>query len=372
MGCTTSHQFALWMLQWLLCAATRPAFLSPDLKHTRATSATMDLFDSPTAVRGLNLTNTSVDIPDSLHFLIDSPPGGCLPLPGPCTGPTPFNAEALLASPDHGLCGGCGDTSALATSSRPLESIGGTATSGGGEGPEVSVEAALNFLASSSISLPQVVASIRRARDPPLHNGTQPSTCSAKSEHSIKGGHHARGDRSSNATIYQNLSSPAMLARLRSGITEEGQPHTIDKCSCRVSLGSKGKETSCHLEAFRRFVPTENEPLLSFEEGLAPWEVGFNQRVRSFMGLPQMDRGRQLLAILHGGFTKDRATGQMRMHYFVNEVEVCRVVFLMCYPVSKTVGRVVASVKEGNATLYLRDLEVRPAISIEQYAPHCN
>ena len=83
------------------------------------------------------------------------------------------------------------------------------------------------------------------------------------------------------------------------------------------------------------------------------------------MGLPQMDRGRQLLAILHGGFTKDRATGQMRMHYFVNEVEVCRVVFLMCYPVSKTVGRVVASVKEGNATLYLRDLEVRPAISIE-------
>jgi hypothetical protein len=108
----------------------------------------------------------------------------------------------------------------------------------------------------------------------------------------------ARGNRSSDEARYEVCTAPSALAASRSGISENGQPHTMPKCKCSIKIpGRESEAMPCHMEAFRRFSGDE-AARLEWEQGLSTWELGFNQHVRSFMQLGQHDRGRHLFAIL--------------------------------------------------------------------------
>ena len=71
-----------------------------------------------------------------------------------------------------------------------------------------------------------------------------------------------------------------------------------------------------------------------------------------------------LFALMSGWYARDQEKNMMVQHYFVAGVEVCRCVFLLLYPVPKTVERVAMAIKRGDTTFYKRDLEVWRAVCV--------
>ena len=275
----------------------------------------------------------------SLDYELESPPGLVAPRT-PCACSSPFCFDQLLASPpfDSGVDGG----SSL------------DADPGGGE---AEVAEAMQVLRRHNVSLPQIAATWLRqsAADHGVDRTTDeaPPRATASTESNAV---RALGDRKSDEHQYQKRTSQVALAAARAGIMDSGDAHIASRCPLARTLPAGTEPCACHVDAFRA-MRCDTEARLESEVGLELWEVAFNQTRRDFMAMSSSSRGRHLFALLSGWYTWDKAAQAMKQHYFVAGREVCRCIFLLVYPVEKTVDRVVAAVKSGNSAYYVRDLE---------------
>ena len=226
------------------------------------------------------------------------------------------------------------------------------------EGGEVDgadeVAEAMQVLRRNNVSLPQIATALMRP--PGEDSGIDRAGDGGRARKDARKNGGARGDRPSDEQQYQQSTSQCVLAKARAGIVDSSGVHVASKCPLGRSRAAGVEPRACHIDAFRAMCcgdAFETRP--ESEVGLEPWEFAFNQTRRVFMAMPSSSRGRHLFALLSGWYTWDRAA--MKQHYFVAGHEVCRCIFLLVYPVEKTVERVTAAIKSGSVAYYVRDLE---------------
>ena len=273
----------------------------------------------------------------------------------PCS--SPLCADELLGSPQ--LACSVSDARSAGVSGEPCLGC-----------DEDEVGAAMRVLQRNKVTLPEVAIALLRpsgavpgkggpADGAPRGSGDGAPAGVTASAGSFGGKARAqvgaRGDRTADEQQYKNLTSESALAAARVGIlADSGRVHVVSKCPLAMGTFT----AACHIAAFRAMGGGNDEKdRLESEADLEPWEVAFNQTRRGFLAMSSSSRGRHLFALLSGWYTWNRKAQAMKQHYFVAGREVCRSVFLLVYPVAKTVERVVHAVKSGSGAFYMRDLE---------------